>query len=415
MRQCTDAVVAQLTHKSAGGGTAEVRGSIVKRYKGSYTIVLNLGIDPTNGKRKQQWLSVKGTKKEAEKRLSELLHQLDTGTFMRPSKTTLAEYLERWLKDYAWPNLSPRTAEGYEHIIRRHLIPALGNMTLTQLKPEHFQRYYSEKLTAGRCDGKGGLSPKTVRHHHVTLHDALQSAVKLGLLSRNPADAVSPPRAQRSEMHTWDEDDIHRFLDAAKDTPYYALFYTALYTGMRRSELLALRWQDVDFILSQIYISRSLHHLRDGKIVFRAPKTAKGRRTVALPPSATLLLKEEWERQKLERAMLGIGLSDDDLVFSHLDGKALLPDTVTHAWIKLVRRTGLKSIRLHDARHSHASLMLKQGVHPKIVQERLGHTSIQITLDTYSHVAPGLQEAAAIRFDEGLKIERRSEAVENFG
>ena len=132
-----------------------MRGHIVKRYKNSYTIVLSLGVDPTTGKKKQQWISVKDTKKEAEKRLAELLHQLDNGTFMKPSKTTLGEYLERWLKDYAWPNLAPRTAEGYEHIIRRHLILSLGNIALTQLTPEHLQRYYSEKLSGGRCDGKG--------------------------------------------------------------------------------------------------------------------------------------------------------------------------------------------------------------------------------------------------------------------
>jgi len=187
-----------------------------------------------------------------------------------------------------------------------------------------------------------------------------------------------------------------------ENSPYYVLFYTALFTGMRRSELLALRWQDVDFIFSQVYVSRSLHVLKDGKVVFKSPKTASGRRTVALPPSAILLLKEHKEKQALDRAMLGIPLKDDDLVFSHLEGKPLLPNTVTHAWIKLVRRTGLKGIRLHDARHTHASLMLKQGTHPKIVQERLGHASIQITLDTYSHVAPGLQEAAATRFDEAF-------------
>jgi len=125
-----------------------MRGHIVKRYENSYTIVLSLGIDPTTGKRKQQWVSVKGTKKEAEKRLAEILHQLDAGTFMKPSKTTLGEFLGRWLKDYVWPNLSPRTAEGYETIVKRHLIPGLGKLALTQLKPEHIQEYYSEKLAA---------------------------------------------------------------------------------------------------------------------------------------------------------------------------------------------------------------------------------------------------------------------------
>lgn len=390
-----------------------MRGHITKRGKNSYSIAISLGKDPVTGKYKQQWVSVKGTKKDAEKRLGELLHQLDTGTFMKPGKTTLGEYLERWLKDYVVPNLAPKTAEGYEHIIRRHLIPALGGIPLMQLKPENLQRYYAEKLSKGRCDGEGALSPRTVRHHHVTLHGALESAVKWGLLLRNPADGVSPPRYQRPECHTLSEDDVHTFLEAARQTPYFALFHTALYSGMRRSELLALRWSDIDLLLCQIYVTRTLHHLRDGDIVFRAPKTAKGRRMIALSPSAVSILREHKEKQKLDRAMLGIPLKDDDLVFSDLEGRPLLPDTVTHAWIKLVRRIGLKGIRLHDARHSHASLMLKAGTHPKIVQERLGHASIQITLDTYSHVAPGLQEAAAESFDKLLGGRRDNKAVEN--
>lgn len=388
-----------------------MRGSIIKRGKSSYTVVLNLGTDP-QGRRKQQWVAVKGTKKDAEKRLSELLHQLDTGTFMRPTKTTLAEYLERWLKDYVWPNLAPRTAEGYETIIRQHLLPELGNYPLTHLKPEHLQKYYTEMLNRGRCNSSGGLSAQTVRHHHTALHKALQTAVEWGLLGRNVADAVRPPRAQRSEMRIWYEDDISSFLQATRDTPYYTLFYLALFTGMRRSELLALRWQDVDFILSQVYVSRSLHRLRGGKFVFRSPKTAKGMRTVALPPSAILVLEKHQEKQKLDRAMLGIVFTDEDLVFSHPDGNPICPNTVTRAWTMLAARAGVKVIRFHDARHSHASLMLKQGIHPKIVQERLGHSTIAVTLDTYSHVAPGLQEAAAKRFDEAFTTKYNEPAGE---
>ena len=392
-----------------------MRGHIIKRYKNSYTVVLNLGIDPTTKKRKQQWISVKGTKKEAEKRLADLLHQLDTGTFMKPGKTTLGEFLERWLKEYAQPNLAPRTVEGYESIIRQHLTPALGNIMLTQLKPEHLQRYYSEKLLNGRCDGSGGLSPRSVRYHHVTLHIVLRTALKWGLISRNPADAVDAPHYQRTEMHVMDEAAIHILLEAAKSTPYYTVYYLALFTGMRRSELLALRWCDVDLILGQISVSRSLHHLHDKSLIFRTPKTAKVRRTIALPPSAILVLKEHREKQEAIRLMLGTRLEESDLVLSQPDGGALLPDTISHAWGKLTQRVGLKNIRLHDARHSHASLMLKQGIHPKIVQERLGHASIQITLDTYSHVAPGLQEAAALRFDEALTSTPRKEPVENLG
>jgi len=206
-------------------------------------------------------------------------------------------------------------------------------------------------------------------------------------------------------MQTWDEDDITRFLEAIRKTPYFALFHTALFTGMRRSELLALRWCDVDFIYSQIYVTRSLHHLRDGSYVFTQPKSDSSRRNIALSPSAILVLQDYYEKRKLERALLGIPLKDDDLVFSTPEGKPLRPNTVSRTWTMLAARAGLKVIRFHDARHTHASLMLKQGIHPKIVQERLGHSTIAITLDTYSHVAPGLQEAAAKRFDEALNAQ----------
>jgi integrase len=370
-----------------------MRGHIEKRGKNSYSIAISLGKDATTGKYKYQWTTVKGTKKETEKRLSELLHQLDNGTFIKPGKTTLAEYLEKWLKDYAKPNLSPRGFERYESIARVHLIPSLGNISLTQLRSEHLQAHYSAKLNEG-------LSPLTVRYHHIVLHKALQTAVKWGLVSRNVADGVDVPHIHRNEMQTWDEFEITHFLEVAKDSPYYTLFFTALYTGMRRSEMLALRWQDIDFLFSQVSVSRSLHQLKDGSYVFTQPKSAKSRRTIALSPSAILTLQENKEKQEATRAKLGVPLKDDDLVFSTLEGKPLRPNTVSRAWTMLAARAGVKVIRLHDARHTHASLMLKQGVHPKIVQERLGHASIQITLDTYSHVAPGLQEAAAAQFDK---------------
>ena len=380
-----------------------MRGHLVKRSPSSWTVVTELGRDPQTGKRKQQWQSVKGSKKQAEKVLADLLHRLDTGDFVKPTRRTVADFLRQWLKDYAWPNLAPRTAEGYEHIINQHIIPSLGSLTLSRLTPQHLQQYYSEKLASGRLDGKGGQSAKTVHNHHTTLHAALKDAVRWGLLSRNPADGVEPPRFQRPEMKVLDEFEIRTFLEAAKDTPYYALFYTALYTGMRRSELLALRWSDVDLNLAQVSVTRTLHRLRSsGTMVFRPPKTAKSRRMIALPPSAAIVLRGHQQQQEGICVLMGTTLQADSLVFCQPDGEPQQPDTVTHGWKKLARRTGLRGIRLHDSRHTHATIMLKQGVHPKIVQERLGHSTIQITLDTYSHVAPGLQEAAAARFDEGL-------------
>jgi integrase len=219
-------------------------------------------------------------------------------------------------------------------------------------------------------------------------------------------------------MQTWDQDEVIHFLEAARKTPYFALFHTALFTGMRRSELLALRWRDIDFIYSQIYVARSLHQLQDGSYVLTQPKSDSSCRTIALSPSAILVLQNHYEKRKLELAMLGMPLKDDDLVFSTPEGKPLRPNTVSRAWTMLAARAGIKVIRLHDARHTHASLMLKQGIHPKIVQERLGHASIQTTLDTYSHVAPGLQAAAAARFDEAFNprySKSESGVVENRG
>ncbi len=381
-----------------------MRGHIVKRAKDSYSIKLSLGKDPSTGKYKYQWFTVQGSKKDAEKRLSELLHQFDTGNYMKPGKTTVAEYLQRWLADYAKPNLSPRGYERYESIARVHLIPALGSITLTQLRPEHLQKHYTSML-------KSGLSALSVRYHHVILHKALQTAIKWGLVSRNAADGVDIPKGHRAEMQTWDEAELTIFLEAAQATPYHALFYTALFTGMRRSELLALRWQDIDFVYSQIYVNRSLHQLTDRSYIFTQPKSEKSRRTIALPPSAFMVLSEYRRQKETESLMLGQQLTDAALVFSTLS-KPLRPNTITRAWSMLAAKAGVKMIRLHDARHTHASLMLKQGIHPKVVQERLGHSTIAITLDTYSHVAPGLQEAAAKRFDDALHIRHNNNVSE---
>jgi len=310
-----------------------MRGHIVKRAQDSYTVVLNLGKDPVTRRYKQQWHTIKGTKKDAEKRLAELLHQIDTGTLAKPGKTTLTEYLDRWLADYAKPNLSPRGFERYTGIIRQHLIPDMGGITLTQLKPEHLQKHYTAMLN-------NGLSAGTVRYHHAVIHKALQTALKWGLVARNVADGVDIPRTRRREMQTWDEGELSYFLEAAKKSQYYALFYTALYTGMRRSELLALRWQDIDFIYSQIYVSRSLHHLKDGSYVFTQPKSARSRRTIALSPSAILALRDYRESQERQCTMLGILLIDDSLVFSTVEGKPLRPNTITRAWSTLAARAG---------------------------------------------------------------------------
>ena len=379
-----------------------MRGTIKKRGK-RYYIIYDEGRDPVSGKRRQRWVSAGDTKKEAERKLTEEIHKLNTGSYIEPAKVTVGQFLSQWLTDYVWSNVGPSTATVYEHMLRKHLIPGLGAVKLSALHPIDIQSYLAQKLKSGRLDGKGGLNSKTVRHHYVTLHTALESAIKWGLLSRNPADAVDPPKSQRKEMRTLDEVSLRRVLEAAKDTNYYSIFYLALFTGMRRSELLALRWKDIDLDAGTVTVNRRVY-AQKGNLDYRQPKTDKGRRSIPLPPSATQVMQRHKSHHKEIVDTLSSAWNDDALVFVSELGEPIHPDTLTHAWSKLVRRLNLSGVRLHDSRHTHASIMLRQGVHPKIVSERLGHANIQITLDTYSHVLPGLQEAAANAFDVGLGV-----------
>lgn len=370
-----------------------------------YSVIMDVGLD-ANGRRKQKRFTVKGTRADAEKKLRELLRTVDSGAYTDPGKVTVADFLRRWLNEYATPQLGPRTSEGYESIVRTHLIPSLGSVRLASLKPEDIQRFYADCLSNGRCDGRGkALSPLTVRHVAMCLHRALEHAVKWGLLPRNVADAVDAPKFQRKDMNILNESDIERVLEVAKATPYYVPFFLAMFTGLRRSEFLALKWGDVDLLTGQLSVARTIHQVADNSLVFRPPKTLKGRRTVAMTPSTIMLLRSHRDAQDaLKRELCGEPLNESDMVCSHADGTPLKPDSLTCTWRALAKRVGLGHIRLHDLRHSHASLMLKQGVHPKIVAERLGHSSVMVTLDTYSHVAPGLQEAAAARFDESFNL-----------
>ena len=288
------------------------------------------------------------------------MHQLDTGGYVMPTKGTLGEFLERWINDYAWPNTAPSTAEAYSIIVNRHLIPTLGAIHLTQLRPEHLQKYYANKLASGRHDGKGGLSQKTVKHHHRLIKEALGHAVKWGLVARNVADAVDPPKPRRIEMMTLDEDEVHRFLQAAQDTPYYALFYTALYTGMRRGELLALRWENVDLYMATLSVVRSLYRQKGGQFVISEPKTQRSCRMVDMTPDLAIVLRQHKAQQEAQVTLFA--MSTPDLVFSHFDGSPFDPSTVSHAFGKIIKKAGLPPVRLHDLRHTHATLMLKQGV-----------------------------------------------------
>ncbi len=377
-----------------------MKGCIVQRSKGSWRLLFDAGRDPETGKRRQRSVTVRGTKKEAERKLREMLHSLELGSYVDPTSLTVGEWLDQWCKSYAAMHVTPRTVESYHGIMKRHLVPALGALPLTQLKPHHLQGYYAQALSKGRADGNGGLSPRSVLYHHRILSEALSHAVKMGLLARNVADAVDPPRPCRHTITTLAPEGVHQLLFAAEGTHYHDLFYTALYTGLRLGELLALRWCDMDLDLSCLSVARTLY--RRGAYVIKEPKSRYSRRTVALPPSLAILLRRR--RAELENlgGLLGKPVAESDFVFAYVDGSPLDPSTVSHAFVRTIHKAGLPHMRFHDLRHSHATFMLSAGVHPKVVSERLGHSSVAFTLDTYSHVLPGLQEQAAQHFDERL-------------
>ena len=378
-----------------------MRGSIIKRSKGSWTIIINLGRDPATAKRKQQWVTIRGTKKQAETRLAELLNQMDTGGFIKPTKETFGSFLQRYLDDYISTQIRATTLEAYQQR-GKHLIDGLGHIPVSELREEHLHKYYREKSKT--------LSPGTLIKHHNLLRSALSQGVIWRTLTRNVAEAVKPPKVSRKEMRALTGPEVHRMLEACEDTAWHSIFHTLTWTGLRRSELLGLRWKDVDLILASLRVVQSVQRLNTGEFIVQEPKTASGRRTIALSPASCLVLREHREKQEADATLLGRQLAEDDLVFSHPDGSPRDPSTLTLAFRRLTRRVGLDGVRLHDLRHTMASLYLEQGVNPKTVAERLGHASVTITLDLYSHCLPGVQEAAAVQFDTAMEQAKSTSA-----
>jgi integrase len=378
-----------------------VRGHIRRRGARSWAVVVDLGRD-ADGRRRQRWHSVKGTRDDAENALIPLLRSLQTGEYVEPSKLTLELYLERWLADYAKPNTAGKTYERYAEVVKSHLSPALGHHKLARLQPLHIQALYAHALKEGRLDGKGGLSPRSVLHMHRVLHQALRQAVRWQLLVRNPADAVEPPRAPRTEMKVLSEEQTARLLTKATDTDLYMPILLAATTGMRRGEILALTWADVDVKAASLTVTKSLEQTKAGLSV-KTPKTAKSRRAIPLPALAAAALRRHRAQQSQARLRLGSAYQDLGLVCAAADGSHQQPDSFSKKFQLFLSAMHLPKIRFHDLRHSHATHLLRQGVHPKIVSERLGHSSITITLDTYSHVVPGLQEDAARQLDRVLR------------
>lgn len=292
--------------------------------------------------------------------------------------------------------------------MHQNIIPLLGAVHLPKLKPVQISDAYAAALAGGRRDDtEGGLSPRTVGHMHRVLKQALGQAVRWELLTRNPADAVDPPKVDWKPMRTYDLPQTAKLIEAVRDTPLLVPTLLAVLCGLRRGEICALRWRHVDLVTGQISVVESLEQTKTG-LRFKSPKSGKGR-TVALSTTVVDELRAHRVKRAQDLLKLGVGLSDDDLVLGHEDGSIISPIYISQLWARKIRKTQLAHLRFHDLRHAHATHLLANGVHPKVASERLGHSKVGITLDLYSHVIPGTQEDAAAMIDRALSAARDQE------
>ena len=346
--------------------------------------------------RRRQTKAGFATRKEARAAMNKVLAAIAERSYVAPTKVTLEQFLtDEWLPAIE-STVRLTTYRSYVQHVKWHIAPHLGEVALSSLSGAQINGLYATLASRGRRGGKAGLSPQTVRHVHAVLHRALRDAVRWGLIGRNPIDSADPPRpASSREMHTWGPKQLEAFLAFTANDRLHALWQLLALTGMRRGEACGLRWCDCDLEQGRIAICRALVPVARTVLVSE-PKTARGRRSIALDEKTVAELRAHAERQAAERESAK-NWTETGLVFVGRDGQALPPNSVSRCFVRAVRQAKLPQIRLHDLRHSHATLALRAGIHPKVVSERLGHATVAITLDTYSHAIPALQEEAASR------------------
>ena len=368
-------------------------GSIFQRKDGRWAAFITTGRDAV-GRQKKRWFYGK-TRKEVQEQLTKVLAEAQQGMPIDPTKQTVGQFLTQWLEDTVKGSCAPKTYLRYESSVRVHIIPALGQIPLAKLSPQHLQHFYREKQKAGEND--------KAHKCHAVLRRALNMAVRWGLIPRNPATLVDPPRVERKEMQILTPEEVNRLLDAAQDDRYSAFYVVAVTCGLRLGELLGLKWSDVNLNTGAVHISRQLQWIKGEGPRFKEPKTKGSRRTIYLPDLALNALKEHRKKQIEERLRLGEIWQDNDLVFPSEIGTPANPSNI-YKWSfhPILEKARLPKIRVHDLRHTCASLLLLQGENPRVVQELLGHSSVSITLQLYSHVLPSLKKQIAKTMDRIL-------------
>lgn len=329
---------------------------------------------------------------EVAEKVNTALHDLNRGMLATGPNITVQEYMQQWLEEIHKPIVKLSTYKNYGELLRSYIIPSLGRIKLQSLAPQQVQAFYSQKIS-------DGLAPKTINNIHGLLHKALSSAVKWNMLPRNVCDAVTPPRVIRKEKTVLTTQQAYTLLRQAKGHRMEALFTLAIITGMRCGELLALRWQDIDFASCRLQVKRTVNYIKGYGHVESEPKTVKSRRQILLPHFVVDILANHKAQQDQQRNEMAEAWVKKDLVFTTADGNYIALTTLRRAFNSILEQTGLPHMRFHDLRHSAATILLSRGTHPKVVQEILGHSQIAMTLDVYSHVLPSMQEDVVKRWD----------------
>jgi len=398
-----------------------MRGHVRARGKESWEIQVYLGTDPATGKPKRHYETVRGKKKDAEKRLREILTAIENGRFVERSRMTLGEYLESWLAGLEG-RVEVTSRECYASLCRQHIIPKLGHVEIQKLTPIKIKNFYVEEQLNGKIGRRksagnsgekpgneqaqaqsGRLSPTTVRHIHMTLNNALNEAVELGLIPDNPCRRVKPPRREKKEVEAWTPSEAAKFLRAIADDRLYALFALALGTGMRRGEILALKWENVDLDNGTIEIKSQRVRTKTMGVIEKELKTEESRGVLPISRGLVEILMHHKELQDKEKALMGDTYCDRGYVFAQIDGKPLEPTNIGKDYFdRLQERAGVRRITFHSLRHTHATILNAQHASLKDVSERLRHTSVDTTGDIYSHLFDDLKREVADMFDRAM-------------
>ena len=388
-----------------------MRGTIQKKGNKWYAVVYD-GVNPATGNYRRRWVQAGTRRSDAEKLLAELVKRAHRGETVVSEKLTLGQYLtERWLPIQE-TRLRKSTYESYRRNIELHVVPGLGRRKLDQLTPEDIDLFYAALLKNGRKKRPGekspakGLAPKTVHNIHVMLNKALSDAARKGTVVRNVvalADAPSLQARKRPEVKAWEAEQLVVFLDAIEPHRMAPAYFFAAHTGMRRGEVLGVRWRDIDLRDGRVSVRQALVTV-NYKMSISDVKTGTSRRTIDIDADVTQVL-DDWRKLRTEERD-GVVPAPDDLVFVKADGTSMHPDIFSQLFDRTVAKIDVPSISLHDLRHTHATLLLKAGVNVKVVSERLGHANIAFTMHVYQHVLPGMQAAAADTFSLLLRNER---------